>query len=693
MIISGMMLLVPFKSCELPLRVLILFVLCMFAPDLPCFAESLCPPGVPRSIEPLFDHPLRDTSICKGPDGIYYLTGTAATANDSKETGPANWGFENNDGVWLWKSKDLKNWEEVGQVWSISRDPVRFGNPHFRNPSSWQLYWRASMESGRRVRGMTSPEIHYICNNFYIAYSMNGYGSGLLQSEKGKAEGPYRDLGKIARFGGDPSMFEDTDGTVYWVWGEGWIAKMKEDLTGLAEEPRLMKIRPEQEGGSWPLRIGTGGAYVFKVEVPEWEDGPYHLVGYEYIARMGPELCCDTFIASAESVYGPYKRRDLLVPHGGQSVVFQGSDNQYYATFSGMDEWAAFRDKPGIVPLVSHATEFGADYWWCGAFTKPWYPVTEGGAWGEIDPFVTQGTLRDVSVLNAPDGYYYMTCTDMELNKKNNRAPREKIGVQVWRSRDMEEWEDMGVIWKCDEAKKSRQGLDKTISLNRFGPILYDIEMHYMKDTFWIVGSMQTGKHWADKDGCLILILRSESGKAEGPYEFMWQDEHDCNLWTPSLLEDDDGKVYIVGGGIGNTVGEMRDDMTGLEGSWWKIYPRDQHKIGEGGHLLKIAEKYIHTSAVWHGADPYDKGMSRRGRLFSTYDLMYFTADDLKGPWSETRCAAPKCGNARPFQDKNGNWFAPFFGNHYMGPWKALPGAYPIRVRQEKDDVFLEALR
>jgi len=33
-------------------------------------AEELPP------VQPLFDHAVRDTSICIGPDGTYYLTGT-----------------------------------------------------------------------------------------------------------------------------------------------------------------------------------------------------------------------------------------------------------------------------------------------------------------------------------------------------------------------------------------------------------------------------------------------------------------------------------------------------------------------------------------------------------------------------------------------------------------------------------------
>lgn len=646
-----------------------------------------CEPGTPRKVTPLIDHPLRDAAISRGPDGVYYLTGTSATV-----TPDGTLDFENNDGIWLWKSTDLVRWDDIGQVWSISRDPLRAGFPYFGNPAMWQLSWRASRDPAvpSPVRGMTSPEIRHVQGNFHICYSMNGYGTGLLTSESGRAEGPYRDRGRITRFGGSPSMFEDDDGTVYWVWADGWIARMNSDLSGLDEPARLLGVLPDCEGGTWPLRIGTSGAFLFKADSPGLNHGQYHLVGCEEVSRMGPVLCYDTFIATAESVYGPYKRRDLMVPHGGQSTVFRGPDGRHYATVSGRDEWAALRDKPGVVPLASHPTEPRGDYWWAGAFVKPWYPVTEAGAWSEIDPLITGVSFRDASVLNAPDGYYYLTGTDMGFMKL---PPRTTIGVRVWRSRDLKAWEDIGLVWKCDDSAETREGLSRLVAMSKHCPILYDIEMHYLRGTFWIVGCMQTGEHWAQNDGCLILMLRSASGRAEGPYEFHWRGRHDPHLWTPSLLEDDDGTVYIVGGGCGNNVGRLNDELTGLAGPLWEVHPRGTHLVGEGGHLLKIGRKYIHTSALWHGADPYDHAMCRNGRIFSTYDLMYFTADDLKGPWSETRCAAPKCGNARPFRDKEGQWHAPFFGNHFMGPWNQLPGLYPITVHEKDGDVLLEPVR
>ena len=54
-------------------------------------------------IQPLFDYPVRDTCVCVGPDGTYYLNGT---------TGHPTW-WETNEGMRVWKSKDLKTWTNV----------------------------------------------------------------------------------------------------------------------------------------------------------------------------------------------------------------------------------------------------------------------------------------------------------------------------------------------------------------------------------------------------------------------------------------------------------------------------------------------------------------------------------------------------------------------------------------------------
>ena len=90
---------------------------------------------------------------------------------------------------------------------------------------------------------MVSPEIHFHKNTYWITYSMNAQGTGLLKSTTGKPEGPYEDLGRFTGQGTDASLFVDDDGTGYWLVGQGWLAKLKPDWTGLAEHPQLLRWR------------------------------------------------------------------------------------------------------------------------------------------------------------------------------------------------------------------------------------------------------------------------------------------------------------------------------------------------------------------------------------------------------------------------------------------------------------------
>ena len=113
---------------------------------------------LPRDLQPLFDLRMRDTSICLGGDGMYYLTGT---------TGDNIW--VENQGIELWRSPDLKTWDKIGLVWSIERD------------GTWQKRWtkkrgRDGAEYDRRV--VWAPEIHFVKNNYWICYCVPGSGMG-----------------------------------------------------------------------------------------------------------------------------------------------------------------------------------------------------------------------------------------------------------------------------------------------------------------------------------------------------------------------------------------------------------------------------------------------------------------------------------------------------------------------------------
>ena len=284
----------------------------------------------------LADMSLRDPSVCRGPDGTWYLTGTVEPF----------YGY--NEGIKVWSSKDLQDWKPLGFVWKYGDSP-------------WHKPYLAKKMS------LWAPEIHYLKGTFWLTYSMPGYGgsgatsgSGLLRSTSGKPEVPYVDVHPTERLGDeiDGSIFEDTDGTVYYVWHSGKVAKMKPDMSGFAEPYHWLKLTKSDSDpnhhsslcagifgkGSFD-HIGYEGAFLFK------RNGIYYLVGSENID--GRYSC---MVATSKSIYGPYSARYEAIPHAGHPAIFQDELGQWWSTIFGTNSLAPWQEKPGIVPI-----RFGKD--------------------------------------------------------------------------------------------------------------------------------------------------------------------------------------------------------------------------------------------------------------------------------------------------------------------------------------------
>lgn len=335
-------------------------------------------------VTPLLDVPMRQPSICRGVDGIYYLTGKVAADKDA-----AN--FQDNDGVYLWKSPDLKNWEAAGQVWSIEKDATKSAK------GTWQTQRRPNPDTASAgvrttVRGMISPKIHCIQSTFWITYSMNGWGCGLLKSVSGKAEGPYEDLGRITPEGASASLFADDDGTVYWIMDDGRIARLSPDMMSLAERPRLLSPKSNYPFSPNPASVGRRGAFMFK------RDRKYYLVAADWSSRTGVPGD-DSHVAASESVYGPFGSLHVMCPNAGETSVFCNGEGKWFCTMSGGDSAVGFRDRPAIVPL-----DFPAN----GLPIKPYHVIVERWPWEHARPIVPY-TMRDLDFIAPPDGCVYFT--------------------------------------------------------------------------------------------------------------------------------------------------------------------------------------------------------------------------------------------------------------------------------------------
>jgi hypothetical protein len=286
-----------------------------------CIDVGLIEEPRPLAVRKLIDFPVRDTSICVGSDGQYYLTGTTGESNGGPEDHQGWWYV--NQGIRVWKSPDLVHWTPLGLVWTFEKDGT----------------WQKPVKNGHRA--VWAPEIHYLKGTFWLTYCLNweGGGTGVLKSTTGKPEGPYVDVKTDGPITSeiDASLFQDDDGKVYFVFQNGKIARMKDDLSGLAEEPRL--LRPAN--GS---NVGFEGAFLTKA------GGKYQLVCAEFNKFRGV-VTYDCMMASSTNLYGPYGDRYLAIPHAGHNMLFKDKAGKWWATFFGNDTTAPWREKAGILPI------------------------------------------------------------------------------------------------------------------------------------------------------------------------------------------------------------------------------------------------------------------------------------------------------------------------------------------------------
>jgi len=625
-----------------------------------------------QQLRPLFDAPIRDTAITKGHDGAWYLTGNADIDRDGN--------FQNNEAIWLWRSQDFENWQPLGEVWSIEKNadvPA----------SAWQKEMRVNPDApdGPLVRGIVSPEIHYLKDTYWIPYSMNAQGTGLLKSTTGKPQGPYTDLGRITEDGSDASLFQDDDGTIYWVVGTGFIAKMKPDLSGLAEKPRL--IRPdffplrkakynqdiEKAGTQSPRTIGQAGAFLFKSE------GRYWLAGALIRDRLGAGSY-DTWVTGAESLEGPWTEPLLMTDHGGQTTVFQGPEDQLHATFSGRDRRAVFQDKPAALPLVFDNSRLYAQTQVPPFPRKQFRLFTEFGPWAEM-PLVSPYHIRDLQFSEGPDGWFYLTGSGTD----NSYAGR----IMLFRSKDLRSWEPVEVefdfmsIPGVTEADRAAR-FDDPRQIRSLGSKYMDTEIYFAEGTFHIFTSLYGGPKLDDGGNAFSgpMWLRSTTGKPEGPYEYV-----DRSRSQDSAFQDDDGQWYTFANGRLMEWFPKSDKYGGGRSINLETDSGTAFNNGDvATNLAKIHGKYMIFATGWSGAP-----LGENYRVHGTYDWVYWQSDTLEGPYTMPRRAysIPHAGHSSPpLQGPDGRWYNLLFGNEDTSPWWNLPGVLVVDVRLDPDDTI-----
>jgi xylan 1,4-beta-xylosidase len=236
-------------------------------------------PGAYRN--PILSGFYPDPSITRAGDSYYLVNST----------------FAYFPGIPVFKSSDLVNWTQVGNV--IDRP----GMLDFKNLGL--------------SRGVFAPTIEHHDGVFYVANTCVDCGGNFIVTAKDPA-GPWSDPVWLPEVGGiDPSLFFDDDGSLYIMNNEEppggstydghraiWIRKIDPQTFQSLEDPTLLidgGVRPEEK--------------------PIWIEGPHiYKVGEKYYlsaAEGGTAINHSQVLLSAETVFGPY------APYEGNPVLTQ----------------------------------------------------------------------------------------------------------------------------------------------------------------------------------------------------------------------------------------------------------------------------------------------------------------------------------------------------------------------------------
>ncbi len=599
---------------------------------------ALAPKADATALKPLFDASLTDTSICVGPDQAYYLTGSAFGKEGARASTTLH----------VWRSTDMRDWRKLR---TLDFAPARF----------------------------LAPEIHWLKGAFWLALGREGGGTELVRFDSVDLITSPFVRKPITSAGADASIFLDDDGRFYWVMDAGRIAPMKANpLDGLAGEPRTIPVRVaggRRQQGKQTVEHRRG-AYLAKIK------GKYHLFITGRLMRNGlgrtglPKGVDDVLVAVSEKPDGDYSEFYVAFPNAGQTTVFQDSQGGLWATFSGVDPRAIFVGRPGAFRVEQvPATEPRWPIGFSGVEKPQRFPFglmlrpdtsfiyERGMGFARAVPLdMVPGQraevpwIRDTFIMVGHDGNYYLTGTSGNMD-----------GINLWKSADLKRFEFVKQVWTPDADPSKWYN-------NAPNRLFWAPELHYINGTYWLAFSVSAGKLGKNS------LLKSTSGRAEGPYEPAFPENRGVDQRIDaSLFQDTDGSAYYVW--QDGMIRRLSAAMDGFDGEAQKLVPTDGQRVGyEGATLVKMGSWYVLTAAEWNGG---------ANRSDGTYDMMYSCSKSLLGPYQPRRVAVSHAGHGALFKDKSGRWNAALFGNDRTAPFRAMPGFVPVEVRDTGADLLI----
>lgn len=249
-----------------------------------------------------------DPSIIRGKDGYWYAYATQTSMRKDNQGGP----WEDQYFMPITRSKDLVNWEYVGEVFGPDN------HPEWRDFDT-TYYW--------------APDVRYIDGKYYLYYSVAGGDHNTIAlATADDPAGPWTDIGhpvlpydyedKVVNQI-DPAVFVDDDGQKYLYYGsfkDGGIqaVHLNDDGTEVVGDP--VQVVGARRGEA---------AYVVK------RDGWYYL----FYSGLG---CCakadgayPVFVGRAKDPMGPFLDAEgvgLTGLHLGGTIVNSPNGNRWVST-------------------------------------------------------------------------------------------------------------------------------------------------------------------------------------------------------------------------------------------------------------------------------------------------------------------------------------------------------------------------
>lgn len=393
------------------------------------------------------------------------------------------------DGYHVFSSYDMVSWTDHGEILH-SRD-VSWGNPN--------------------GGFMFAPDAAYKDGTYYLYFpTMSNewkWRVGVATSDR--PEGPFKDVGHFIDGTDhiDPTCFTDDDGQAYLIWGgDGkgpWIARLKENMTELAEVPRKIEYGSDNFGEG-PYMHKHNGIYYFSYTCHTC----YPYQGY---------------YAMGDNPYGPFEYKGELnlsppgaqdhhsiIEYHGQWYYFYhlgnyGSDGSLYRRNVCVDS-LFYNEDGSMQEIVQTQTGVGQD--------------SIGMTQGHLVPgrFQAEDYFRQESVATRPDGTTDTLVTDIQDGDYIDFV-LEVLGDETFRAeiKVLNPLPGTAIYLLVDEVLKDTLPVDGSTEILSTDLFLYHGK-HTLKLLFSHPGadSDLIEVDWIDLDGDIIYHLITASATSGG---------------------------------------------------------------------------------------------------------------------------------------------------------------------------------